>query len=56
MTWLNQERWKDGAGTEAMSASDLEAAKKRLAESKRRHEEDMRRRVEAKSAELRGAA
>ncbi|MET4294752.1 hypothetical protein ABIB06_006585 [Bradyrhizobium sp. LB8.2] len=56
VTWLNQERWKDGTGAAVLSAVDLEAAERRLAESKRRHDEDMRRRVEEKSAQLRGAA
>jgi hypothetical protein len=56
VTWLNQERCKDATGAAVMSPADREATERRLAESKRRREEEMRRLVEAKSAELRGAA
>lgn len=56
VTWLNQMRWKDGTGAVVMKPGELEAIEARLAESKRRHDEEMRKRVEAKSAELRGAA
>ncbi|OSJ18975.1 hypothetical protein BST63_11995 [Bradyrhizobium canariense] len=52
-TWLNQERWKDTTGAAVLSPADIEAAERRLAESKRKHDEDMRPLVEAKSAELR---
>jgi hypothetical protein len=54
-TWLNEERWKDGVTT-GMSAEEVAAAEHRLADAKLKHDADMRRLVEQKSAELRGVA
>lgn len=53
-TWLNQERWKDGAAGGGMSATELEAASKRLDESIRRRDEELRQLALKRSEELLG--
>lgn len=55
-TWLNEERWKDAVGTAGLSAAEIAVTEERLAASRRQFDEEMRKRVEAKSAEMRGVA
>ena len=54
VTWLNQERWKDGTGAVAMKPEEVEAARKRSEEKAREFKERMNKLSEDRFNQLMG--